>query len=95
MRNRKKLRHIWPQYINADLKLSEGRKISIEDAVKEPTLKDMEKALKKLNIEFETFPEHKYPGKWYEKSGEIVVNHEGNKLELLRDISSKIKEFRH
>ena len=86
---------IWPQYLNKDLSLSEGRKIAKEDAVKEPTVNDIEKALKRLGLEYEVQKEFSYPGKWYEKSGRILVEWEGTKLELIREVSSEIKEMRN
>lgn len=94
MRNKNKQTHIWPQYINSKRTLAQGRKISLDDAVSDPSIKEMEKALTRLNLEFETIPEHRYPGEWYEKSGEILVDYQGNKNELLRNISEKIKERR-
>ena len=57
---------IWPQYINKDLSLSEGRKISKENAVKEPTLNDIERALKRLGLKYSMQKDVAYPGKWYE-----------------------------
>lgn len=85
---------IWPQYLNKDLSLSEGRKIAKEDAVKEPTVNDIEKALKRLGLEYEVQKEFSYPGKWYEKSGRVLVEWDKTKLELIREISLKIKEFK-
>ena len=32
---------VWPQYLNKNLTLNEGRKISLEDAVKDPTINDI------------------------------------------------------
>ena len=86
---------IWPQYINENLTLSEGRKISKEDAVKDPTLNDIERALKRLGLKYSMQKEASYPGKWYEKSGRVLVEWEGTKLELLREVSLKIKEIRN
>ena len=86
---------IWPQYLNQDLTLKEGRKISKEDAVKEPSLNDIERALKRLGLKYNIQKEFSYPGKWYEKSGRVLVEWEGTKLELIREISLKIKEIRN
>ena len=85
---------IWPQYLNKDLSLSEGRKISKDDAVANPTVNDIEKALKRLGLEYELQKEFSYPGKWYEKSGRVLVEWDKTKLELIREISLKIKEFK-
>ncbi len=85
---------IWPQYLNKDLSLSEGRKISKEYAVSNPSVNDIEKALKRLGLQYNVQKEFSYPGKWYEKSGRVLVEWDKTKLELIREISLKIKEFR-
>lgn len=38
---------VWPQYLNKNLTLKEGRKIAKVDAVKEPTINDMRKSIGK------------------------------------------------
>ena len=86
---------IWPQYLNKNLSLKEGRKISKEDAVKDPSMNEIEKAVKRLGLSYNIDKERAYPGKWYEKSGRVLVEWEGTKLELIREVSLKIKEIRH
>ncbi len=86
---------IWPQYLNKNLTIKEGRKIAKEYAVKNPTLSDIERAVKRLGLPHSVQKEVSYPGKWYEKSGRILVEWEGTKLELLRDVSSEIKNMRN
>ena len=86
---------IWPQYLNENLSLKEGRKISKEDAVKDPSMNEIEKALKRLGLSYNIDKERAYPGKWYEKSGRALVEWEGTKLELIREVSMKIKEMRN
>lgn len=86
---------IWPQYMNRNLSLKEGRKISLEDSVKDPTINDIERALKRLNLSHSVQKEFSYPGKWYEKSGRVLVEWEGTKLELIRKVSLEIKNMRN
>ena len=86
---------IWPQYLDRTLSLKEGRKISLEDSVKEPSINEIERALKRLNLPYSIQKENAYPGKWYEKSGRIVVEWEGTKLELIRTVSLEIKNIRN
>ena len=43
---------IWPQYINKNLTINEGRKISKEFAVKDPSLNDIERALERLGLKY-------------------------------------------
>ena len=86
---------IWPQYLNKELSINEGRKIAKEDSVKEPTINDIERALKRLGLTFELEKDKSYPGKWYEKSGRALVEWDKTKLELIREISLKIKDIRN
>jgi signal recognition particle subunit SRP19 len=86
---------IWPQYLDKNLTLKEGRKIAKEYAVKEPSLSDIERAVKRLGLQHNVQKEFSYPGKWYEKSGRVLVEWEGTKLELLREVSLEIKNMRH
>ena len=86
---------IWPQYLDKNLSLKEGRKISKEDCVKDPKLSEIEKALKRLGLKYNVQKERSYPGKWYEKSGRVLVEWDKTKLELIREVSLKIKEIRN
>ena len=86
---------IWPQYLDKNLTLNEGRKVSKEIAVAEPSISDIERALKRLGLSYNTDKERSYPGKWYEKSGRVLVEWDGTKLELLKEVSLKIKEIRN
>ena len=85
---------IWPQYLDKNLTLSEGRKISKENAVSSPTMDEIEKALKRLGLTYNVHKERAYPGNWYEKSGRVLVEYENTKLELIKEISLKIKAIR-
>ncbi len=86
---------IWPQYMDKNLTLSEGRKIAKEYAVSEPTINDVERALKRLGLSHSIQRESSYPGKWYEKSGRALVEWDKTKLELIKEVSLKIKEMRN
>ena len=86
---------IWPQYMNKNLTLNEGRKIAKDECVSEPTINDIERALKRLNLSHSIHKEKTRTGKWYEKSGRALVEWEGTKLELIRTISLEIKKMRN
>lgn len=85
---------VWPQYLDKDLSLSEGRKVSKEIAVSKPTMSEIEKALKRLGFTYEIERDRAYPGKWYEKSGRILVEYDNTKLELIKEIALKLQEIR-
>jgi signal recognition particle subunit SRP19 len=86
---------IWPQYLDKNLSLNEGRKVSKEIAVSEPSLSDIERSLKRLGLKYSVDKERAYPGKWYEKSGRVLVEWEDTKLELLKTVSLEIKKMRN
>ena len=86
---------IWPQYLNKNLSLGEGRKIAKELCVSDPSINEIEKALKRLGLQYSLQKERSYPGKWYEKSGRVLVEWEGTKLELIKEVSLKIKDIRN
>ena len=86
---------IWPQYLDKNLTLKEGRKIAKEYAVADPSLSDIERAVKRLGFKHSVQKEVSYPGRWYEKSGRILVEWEGTKLELIREVSLEIKNMRN
>ena len=86
---------IWPQYLDKDLTLKQGRKIAKEYAVKQPTLNEIERALKRLNLPHSVQKEFSYPGKLYEKSGRVLVEWDKTKLELIREVSLEIKNMRN
>lgn len=86
---------IWPQYLDKNLTLKEGRKIAKSDAVTDPSLSDIERAVKRLGLKHSVQKEVAYPGKWYDKSGRILVEWEGTKLELIREVSSEIKQMKN
>ena len=86
---------VWPQYINKDLSLSEGRKVSKKIAVKDPSMNDIERALKRMGLQMTVEKDKSYPGKWYEKSGRVLVESDAKKLDLLKDICNEIKKIRN
>ena len=86
---------IWPQYLNKNLSLKQGRKIAKDEAVKEPTLSEIERALKRLGLGHNIEKDVAYPGEWYEKSGRALVEWDKTKLELIREISLEIKKIRN
>ena len=63
--------------------------------VKDAVMDEIEKALKRLGLTYNIQKERAYPGKWYEKSGRVLVEWEDTKLELLKEVSLKIKEIRN
>lgn len=86
---------IYPQYFDKNLTLSEGRKVPKNLAVREPSLNEIAKALKKLKLQHTLEKNKSYPKKWYEKTGRIIVENKKSKRETLKEIADKIKEMKN
>lgn len=85
---------IWPQYISANKKRSEGRKISLKEAVEKVKPFEIVLAAEKLGYKAEFLPEKCYPKSWWEKGCIKVLPKKEKKITLLKKISYKIKEIR-
>lgn len=86
---------IWPVYIDSTRTLKEGRKISKEYAVKNPSINEIRKACYKLQLQPVVDTEKSYPGLWYEHSGRVAVDTNMKKNELLKAVADKIKSNRY
>nr|1L9A_A Chain A, SIGNAL RECOGNITION PARTICLE 19 KDA PROTEIN [Methanocaldococcus jannaschii] len=82
---------IWPSYIDKKKSRREGRKVPEELAIEKPSLKDIEKALKKLGLEPKIYRDKRYPRQHWEIAGRVEVDYKGNKLCLLKEIAKIIK----
>ena len=84
---------VWLSNIDSAKTRSKGRKIPLKDAVKSPKLKELVEAAKELGILVEV-EEKKYPKNWWQERSRILVLKTKRKIELLRELASKIKEIR-
>lgn len=83
---------VWPIYINSQHSRKEGRRLSIEESVEEPKIREISQALRRLKLQYTVEHDKSFPGSWWEKSGRVVVTHDyETKLELLRKIANAIK----
>jgi signal recognition particle subunit SRP19 len=93
MRDRGKL-VIWPVYLDRTRTRSDGRIISKKKSVREPELKEIEKAASRLGLNPEIEEDKAYPRSWWEVSGRVMVDKTAPKSYLLKQISKIIKENR-
>ncbi len=82
---------LWPIYFDVDASRLEGRKVSKELAIKNPTADEIFKAAKKLGLN-PVKEEKAYPKRWWRKEGRILVDKKGRKTEIIRKIAEYIKE---
>lgn len=82
-------RILYPCYFNAALKRNEGRRIAISTAVRDPTLADLERALKRSRLRFR-IEQKQYPSRWSVREGRIHVEWGESKEKLLKKVASNL-----
>ena len=82
---------IWPVYIDKKKSRKEGRRVPEDLAIEKPSLKDIERALKKLGLEPKIHRDKRYPRQHWDVCGCIEIDYKGNKLQLLKEICKTIK----
>ena len=84
---------IWPIYFDASRTRREGRMVSLQDAIKEPTLDMTVAAAIKSGFKPEIEKEKKHPRIWHEAgaSGRILVPKKGPKSAILKHIAKSLK----
>ena len=85
---------IWPVYIDSKKTKKEGRRISKENAVSSPKLREITKAAEKLHLNPEVEKYKSYSRSWWESSGRVIVDKNTTKRETLIKISNMIKGMR-
>lgn len=82
---------IWPVYFDANVSRKEGRKVSKELAIKNPSIDDIYKAAKKLGLN-PVKEEKAYPKRWWRKEGRLLIDKKGKKMEIIKKIAEIIKQ---
>lgn len=85
---------IWPAYIDQTKSRSSGRIISRKNSIKEPHLNEIKEAARQLGLNPEVEPEKAYPKSWWEVSGRVLVDDNGPKSVIAKQIASTIKKAR-
>lgn len=94
MRRDKTHYFIYPEYFDRSLTRKEGRRLSLTEALDNPTLDEIRLAADKLGYKRE-HPRRKasYPRRWWDQNGLILVEKKEPKLTTLRKLSNGIKAF--
>jgi signal recognition particle subunit SRP19 len=86
-------RILYPCYFNAALQRSEGRRVPRPLAIPDPTLVDVERAVKKLGLSYHTEVKQ-HPAYWMKQIGRTAVMWKGSKEELLKKVARKMEKRR-
>lgn len=78
--------------MNKSLKRREGRRLSLNDAIENPSLREIRLAAQKLGLSFEIRKDCSYPRQWWEPQGLILVEKKLSKLSTIRNLCNEIKQ---
>jgi len=86
---------IWPIYFDSTVSRNDGRRVTRRNAVKSPTLDEIDAAAKMLGLDPVIEQTKAYPAAWWEKCGRVLIKKiDTPKSSILREIASRIREIR-
>ena len=83
-------RILYPCYFDSALTRDDGRRVSRSRAIKEPTIGDIEKAVKRCHLRYRT-EQKSHPAYWWKHEGRIVVSWEQGKEKLLTTVAGALE----
>ena len=86
---------IWPAFLDATLSRSEGRRVSLDAAVEEPTADEIAQAVQQVGYDAVIEREKTYPRE-YEPRGRVVVKgaDDASKSDLLGAVAAYVTALR-
>jgi len=87
----KDMQVIWPLYFDAKRSRSDGRAVSLSDAVKDPSIDDIITAALRAGFKPEIEREKRHPKNWHECAGRILIPKKGPKSGVIRKIARSLK----
>jgi len=86
---------IWPAFLDADLTRSEGRRVSKDLAVSEPTVDEIAKAVQQVGYDSKIERDKQYPREW-EPRGRVLVKdaEDATKSDLLGAVAAYLDVLR-
>ncbi len=82
---------IWPIYFDSTRSRRDGRMVSVQEGIKEPSLENVIAAAQKAGFKPEIEKEKRHPKTWYESSGRILIPKKGPKSAALKRIARSLK----
>ncbi|MDD3407655.1 MAG: signal recognition particle subunit SRP19/SEC65 family protein [Methanomicrobium sp.] len=82
---------IYPCYFDESLTRKDGRRIKKTEAVKNPSIRGILTAVKKLGVEASQ-EQKSHPSHWLSKEGRILVKWDRPKEILIRQIAENLKQ---
>jgi signal recognition particle subunit SRP19 len=87
-------RIVWPAYLDAHKTRKDGRILAKKDSIGAPSIDEIMQAAKELRLNPSCEDEKMYPRSWWEYTGRVLIELDGNKRDAMRQIAYKIKAIR-
>ena len=86
---------IWPAALDANLSRAEGRRVSLDLAVEDPTVEEIAKAVQQVGYDAVVEREKRYPRE-YETRGRVLVQNadDAGKSDLLQAVAAYVGALR-
>jgi len=86
---------IWPAALDANCSRSEGRRVSLDLAVEEPTVEEIAKAVQQVGYDAVVERDKRYPRE-YEARGRVLVQNadDAGKSDLLQAVAAYVGALR-
>lgn len=81
---------IWPIYFDKSASRLTGRKISKKHAVEKPSIENIAKAAKSLDLNPVLEKNYAYPSKHWKKEGRLLIDKKDSKSKLLVKIANRL-----
>ena len=82
---------LWPEYFDNSVTKSHGRRVPNKLAIPAPTVDEIAKVAKKLKLNPKIERNKAYPGRWWRKSGRVLVQGKMEKTKIIRQIAIVLK----
>ncbi len=84
---------LWPAYFDRRRSRGDGRRVAKDIAVPNASADEIVKAAKKLGLN--PVKENKaYPGRWWKREGQVLVDKTESKTKILREIALEMSKSR-
>ncbi len=91
LRRKKNNYIIYPEYFDKDISRKQGRRIPLDIATDDISLKKVEYACKSLKYDFTLQKDKSYPNRWFENKGRVLIKIDKNnkipKQSIIREIA--------
>jgi signal recognition particle subunit SRP19 len=84
---------LWPEYFDINRTRAQGRRVKKSEAVAEPQMANIIKAVEKIGLQWKMEEGKSYPGAWWNKQGLLLVENNMPKTQLLPKVAEILKQL--